>query len=49
MNSMAPGTLWLDALACDRVLMCAAEVDFLKWCGCTYTKVVVRGTMASSC
>ncbi|WVZ74952.1 hypothetical protein U9M48_023065 [Paspalum notatum var. saurae] len=40
MNPMAPGALGLDALACHRVLVCAAEGDFLRWRGRAYAEAV---------
>jgi acetyl esterase/lipase len=40
MNPMAPGAPGLDALACDRVLVCAAEEDFLRWRGRAYAEAV---------
>jgi acetyl esterase/lipase len=46
MNPMAPGAPGLDALACDRVLVCVAEVDFLRWRARAYAEAVAaaRGT-----
>ncbi|KAL6634119.1 hypothetical protein ACP70R_026790 [Stipagrostis hirtigluma subsp. patula] len=40
MNPMAPGAPGLDTLACDRVLVCAAEGDFLRWRGRAYAEAV---------
>lgn len=40
MNPMAPGAPGLEALACDRVMVCAAEGDFLRWRGRAYAEEV---------
>ncbi|KAJ1279656.1 hypothetical protein BS78_04G170800 [Paspalum vaginatum] len=40
MNPMAPDAPGLDALACHRVLVCAAEGDFLRWRGRAYAEAV---------
>ncbi|TVU29598.1 hypothetical protein EJB05_21172, partial [Eragrostis curvula] len=40
MNPMASGAPGLDTLACDRVLVCAAEGDFLRWRGRAYAEAV---------
>jgi acetyl esterase/lipase len=40
MNPMAPGAPGLDTLACDRVLVCTAEHDFLRWRGRAYAEAV---------
>ncbi|CAO2046265.1 unnamed protein product [Urochloa humidicola] len=40
MNPMAPGAPSLGALACERVLVCAAEGDFLRWRGRAYAEAV---------
>ena len=40
MNPMAPGAPGLEALACDRVMVCAAEGDFLRWRGRAYAEAV---------
>ncbi|GJM85315.1 hypothetical protein PR202_ga01753 [Eleusine coracana subsp. coracana] len=42
MNPMAPGAPNLDTLACDRVLVCAAEGDFLRWRGRAYAEAVAK-------
>ncbi|KAG8071129.1 hypothetical protein GUJ93_ZPchr0006g41150 [Zizania palustris] len=48
MNPMAPGAPGLERLAFDRVMVCAAEVDFLRWRGRAYAEAVaaVRGEAA---
>nr|BAJ94871.1 predicted protein [Hordeum vulgare subsp. vulgare] len=38
MNPMAPGAPGLEALACDRVMVCTAEGDFLRWRGRAYAE-----------
>ena len=40
MNPMAPGAPGLGALACERVMVCAAEGDFLRWRGRAYAEAV---------
>jgi acetyl esterase/lipase len=40
MNPMAPGAPGLQHLACERVLVCAAEGDFLRWRGRAYAEAV---------
>ncbi|OEL29819.1 Tuliposide A-converting enzyme 1, chloroplastic [Dichanthelium oligosanthes] len=40
MNPMAPGAPALGTLACERVLVCAAEGDFLRWRGRAYAEAV---------
>ncbi|XP_062224477.1 probable carboxylesterase 2 [Phragmites australis] len=40
MNPMAPGAPGLETLACERVLVCAAEGDFLRWRGRAYAEAV---------
>ncbi|KAL5212681.1 hypothetical protein ABZP36_023528 [Zizania latifolia] len=48
MNPMAPGAPGLERLACDRVMVCAAEGDFLRWRCRAYAEAVaaVRGQAA---
>ncbi|KQJ99979.1 tuliposide A-converting enzyme 2, chloroplastic [Brachypodium distachyon] len=40
MNPMAPGAPGLDTLACERVMVCTAEGDFLRWRGRAYAEAV---------
>ncbi|XP_066327708.1 tuliposide A-converting enzyme 1, chloroplastic-like [Miscanthus floridulus] len=40
MNPMAPAAPGLHTLACDRVMVCAAEGDFLRWRGRAYAEAV---------
>ncbi|CAN6251492.1 unnamed protein product [Urochloa humidicola] len=40
MNPMAPGAPALGAMACERVLVCVAERDFLRWRGRAYAEAV---------
>uniref|UniRef100_A0A0D9VHB4 Alpha/beta hydrolase fold-3 domain-containing protein n=1 Tax=Leersia perrieri TaxID=77586 RepID=A0A0D9VHB4_9ORYZ len=40
MNPMAPGAPGLERLACDRVMVCAAEGDFLRWRAHAYAAAV---------
>ncbi|KAL6899727.1 hypothetical protein ACP4OV_006385 [Aristida adscensionis] len=40
MNPMAAGAPALETMACDRVLVCAAEGDFLRWRGRAYAEAV---------
>ncbi|KAF8693520.1 hypothetical protein HU200_038920 [Digitaria exilis] len=40
MNPMAPGAPGLGTMACERVLVCAAEGDFLRWRGRAYAEAV---------
>ncbi|KAJ1262607.1 hypothetical protein BS78_09G121700 [Paspalum vaginatum] len=44
-NPMAPGAPGLDMIACERIMVCAAEYDFLRWRGRAYAEAVaaVRG------
>lgn len=42
MNPMAPDAPGLHTLACDRVLVCAAEGDFLRWRGRAYAEAVAK-------
>ncbi|CAL4887181.1 unnamed protein product [Urochloa decumbens] len=42
MNPMAPGAPPLGKLACERVLVCAAEGDFLRWRGRAYAEAVAK-------
>ncbi|KAF0932098.1 hypothetical protein E2562_008635 [Oryza meyeriana var. granulata] len=48
MNPMAPGAPGLERLACDRVMVCAAEGDFLRWRAHAYANAVaaVKGEAA---
>ncbi|CAL4887977.1 unnamed protein product [Urochloa decumbens] len=50
MNPMAPGAApALGAMACERVMVCVAEHDFLKWRGRAYAEAVAaaRGAEGS--
>ncbi|CAL5022124.1 unnamed protein product [Urochloa decumbens] len=50
MNPMAPGAApALGAMACERVMVCVAEHDFLKWRGQAYAEAVAaaRGAEGS--
>ncbi|KQJ99981.1 probable carboxylesterase 2 [Brachypodium distachyon] len=40
MNPMAPGAPGLETLACERVMVCVAEGDFLRWRGRAYAEAV---------
>ncbi|KAL6634359.1 hypothetical protein ACP70R_027030 [Stipagrostis hirtigluma subsp. patula] len=40
MNPMAPGAPGLETMACERVMVCAAEHDFLRWRGRAYAEAV---------
>nr|BAK05472.1 predicted protein [Hordeum vulgare subsp. vulgare] len=40
MNPMAPGAPGLGTLACERVMVCVAEGDFLRWRGRAYAEAV---------
>ncbi|XP_066318699.1 tuliposide A-converting enzyme 2, chloroplastic-like [Miscanthus floridulus] len=40
MNPMAPAAPGLHTLACERVMVCAAEGDFLRWRGRAYAEAV---------
>ncbi|KAF7035522.1 hypothetical protein CFC21_046387 [Triticum aestivum] len=40
MNPMAPGAPGLGALACERVMVCTAEGDFLRWRGRAYAEAL---------
>uniref|UniRef100_A0A0E0K1D6 Alpha/beta hydrolase fold-3 domain-containing protein n=1 Tax=Oryza punctata TaxID=4537 RepID=A0A0E0K1D6_ORYPU len=40
MNPMAPGAPALERLGCDRVMVCAAEGDFLRWRAHAYAGAV---------
>nr|CAB3446550.1 unnamed protein product [Digitaria exilis] len=40
MNPMAPGAPGLDTMACERVMVCAAEHDFLRWRARAYAEAV---------
>uniref|UniRef100_A0A0D9YTV8 Alpha/beta hydrolase fold-3 domain-containing protein n=1 Tax=Oryza glumipatula TaxID=40148 RepID=A0A0D9YTV8_9ORYZ len=40
MNPMAPGAPPLGRMACDRVMVCAAEGDFLRWRAHAYAAAV---------
>ena len=40
MNPLAPGAPGLGTMACERVMVCAAEHDFLRWRGRAYAEAV---------
>ncbi|KAF8703279.1 hypothetical protein HU200_032071 [Digitaria exilis] len=42
MNPMAPGAPGLERLACEKVMVCVAEGDHLKWRGKAYAEAVAR-------
>lgn len=44
MNPMAPGAPGLETLACERVMVCAAEGDFLRWRGRAYAEAVAAAS-----
>ncbi|CAN6244795.1 unnamed protein product [Urochloa humidicola] len=48
MNPMAPGAPPLGALACERVLVCAAEGDFLRWRGRAYAEALAAARGGAS-
>ncbi|CAO1942088.1 unnamed protein product [Urochloa humidicola] len=53
MNPMAPGAPPLGEMACERVLVCAAEGDFLRWRGRAYAEAVAAarggGALGEGC
>ncbi|CAL5016688.1 unnamed protein product [Urochloa decumbens] len=42
MNPMAPGAPGLEGLACEKVMVCVAEGDHLRWRGKAYAEAVAR-------
>ena len=42
MNPTAPAAPGLEGLACERVLVCVAEGDHLRWRGVAYAEAVAR-------
>nr|CAB3484680.1 unnamed protein product [Digitaria exilis] len=42
MNPIAPGAPGLERLACEKVMVCVAEGDHLKWRGKAYAEAVAR-------
>ncbi|CAN6248850.1 unnamed protein product [Urochloa humidicola] len=42
MNPMAPGAPGLEGLACEKVMVCVAEGDHLRWRGKAYAEAVER-------
>ncbi|PNT61194.1 probable carboxylesterase 2 [Brachypodium distachyon] len=42
MNPTAPGAPGLETLACEKVLVCVAEGDFLRWRGRAYAEAAAR-------
>ena len=47
MNPMAHGAPGLDGLACERVMVCTAEGDFLRWRGRAYSEAVTAARGAA--
>ncbi|KAG0526010.1 hypothetical protein BDA96_06G108100 [Sorghum bicolor] len=43
MNPTAPGAPALESLACEKVMVCVAEGDHLRWRGKAYADAVARG------
>ncbi|CAN6235180.1 unnamed protein product [Urochloa humidicola] len=49
MNPMAPGAPGLENLACERVMVCVAEGDHLRWRGKAYAEAVARARKEKKC
>ncbi|CAL5031760.1 unnamed protein product [Urochloa decumbens] len=44
MNPMVPGAPGLEGLACEKVMVCVAEGDHLRWRGEAYAEAVARAS-----
>lgn len=47
MNPTAPGAPALDTMACERLMVCTAEYDFLRWRGRAYAEAVAEARVGA--